>query len=246
MTMLATMEPSPIRPRVEVRDLGVVAGGREVLRGVSFDVAAGEVVAVLGPNGSGKTTLLEAIAGLRPAAHGTVTVQGRALRCFRDRAAELAFMPQDDVLPEEATLGVALGLSSDDAAVAAFELGPLLGARATEVSWGESKRAQLCATLKRGRPVVLLDEPFGAFDPRQLRALLPVFRRARGDAAVVVTVHQMRTAEIVADRLLLLSGGRAIAFGTLEELRGRANAPEASLDEVFLRLLDQEAPHATP
>jgi ABC-type cobalamin/Fe3+-siderophores transport system ATPase subunit len=121
MAMLATMEPRDgTHPRVEVRDLGVVAAGREVLRGVSFDVAAGEVVGVLGPNGSGKTTLLEAIAGLRQVARGTVTVDGRPLRRFRDRAALLAFMPQDDVLPEEATLGVALGLSRDDAAVAAF------------------------------------------------------------------------------------------------------------------------------
>jgi ABC-type multidrug transport system ATPase subunit len=237
-------DDAPARPRLEVRDLGVVAGGREVLRGVCFDARAGEVVAVLGPNGSGKTTLLEAIAGLRHAARGTVSIEGRALRRFRDRATRLAFMPQDDVLPEEAPLGIALGLRPDDALVAAFELGPLLGARATEVSWGESKRAQLCATLKIGRPVVLLDEPFGAFDPRQLRALLPIFREASRDAAVVVTVHQMRTAELVAHRLVLLSGAGAIAFGTLEELRVRASAPEASLDEIFLRLLDEEAPRA--
>jgi ABC-type multidrug transport system ATPase subunit len=152
-------------------------------------------------------------------------------------------MPDDVLLPQEASLGDALGLSRDDALVGTLELSSLLSARATEVSKGEAKRAQLAATLKLGRPVVLLDEPFGAFDPRQLRALLPLFRGAVAEVAVVVTVHQMRTAEIVADRLLLLSGGRAIAFGTLDELRARIDAPRASLDDIFLRLLDAENKH---
>jgi ABC-type multidrug transport system ATPase subunit len=229
---------------LDVRDLVVHAGKRPVLQGISFGVSRGEVVAVLGPNGAGKTTLLEAIAGLRHGIRGTVSVSGQALRTFRDHAARLILMPDDDLLPEEMTLGDALALSPSDALVATFDLGTLLAARATEVSKGEAKRARLCAALKAERPIMLLDEPFSAFDPRQLRTLLPLFHNAIADMAVVVTVHQMRTAELVADRLLILASGRAIAFGTLEELRSQASAPHASLDEVFLRLLDGEAARA--
>jgi ABC-type multidrug transport system ATPase subunit len=155
-------------------------------------------------------------------------------------------MPEADVLPEEATLGTALGLAARDGLVETFGLGPLLDARATEVSRGEAKRAQLCAALRLGRPIALLDEPFAAFDPLQLRRLLPQFRAAVRGAGVLVTVHQMRTAELVADRLLLLCEGRAIACGTPEELRRRAGAESAALDEVFLRLLDQEEGRALP
>jgi len=233
------------RFRLVASGVGVVAAGRTILSDVSLDVARGEVVAILGPNGSGKTTLIEAIAGLRPDATGSVALGGRALATFRDRASAMSFMPDEAVLPEETTLATALALGAGAPLVERFDLGALLGARAREISRGESKRAQLCAALALGRPVVLLDEPFVALDPLQLRSLLPMFRDAARDAAVVVTIHQMSTAELVADRLLLLAGGRAIAFGTLDELRERASAPGAHLDEVFLRLLDRSgATHA--
>lgn len=233
-----------VRPTLSVHELSVRAGGRSVLHKVSLDVAAGEVVAVLGPNGSGKSTLLETIAGLRAGYSGRVSLEGKELRTFSERTRCLALMPDQQLLPEEARLGVALGLSRSDELVTAFGLEGLLSARATELSRGESKRAQLAATLTLRRPVALLDEPFGAFDPRQMLRLLPLFRSATTRMAVLVTVHQMRTAELIADRLLLLSAGRALAFGTLEELRSHAGAPGASLDDVFLHLLEREANNA--
>ena len=225
---------------LEVDGLGVRAGGRDVLGGVSFGVARGEVLAVLGPNGAGKTTLLEALAGLRPY-EGRVRAMGRVVERFADRARAIAFLPDEAVLPEEASVRTALGLARAGTLAARFGVSDdVLGARASEVSRGESKRAELAATLGLGRPIALLDEPFAALDPRQLAALLPAFREVVRDAAVVVTVHQMSTAERVADRLLLLSAGRAIAHGTLEELRARAGRPGAALDEVFLALLEAE------
>jgi ABC-type multidrug transport system ATPase subunit len=229
---------------LEVRDLGVDANGRRILDRVSFEVARGEVLAVLGPNGSGKTTLLEAIAGLRRVARGEVRVAGRTLRRFEEHAAALAYMVDDDRLPEEVDLRTALGLRRDDPRVERFGVAHLLAARATELSRGEQKRARLCATLSLERPVLLLDEPFAAFDPRQLRGLLPDFRAAVREQATVVTVHQMSTAAVLADRLLLLCAGRVLTIGTLDELRAQVDAPNAGLEEVFLRLLDREEAHA--
>lgn len=228
---------------LEVLDFGVDVGRRTILSGVSFEVARGEVVAVLGPNGSGKTTLLEAIAGLRGHRRGQVRVAGQALTRFEQHAAAFGYMADDDRLPLETSLGTALGLHRGAALVERFTVGPLLEVRASELSRGEQKRARLCATLQLGRPVVLLDEPFAAFDPRQLRDLLPKFRASVAECATLVTVHQMSTA-MVADRLLLLARGRAIAFGTLDELRARVEAPQASIEQVFLSLLDREDAHA--
>lgn len=244
------MAPSvlPAAPSLEVRALGVKApGGRELVRDVSFSVRAGEVVAVLGPNGAGKSTLLEAVAGLRERVSGEVQIAGRRLASFSEHARAFAYMPDDAALPDELSVRTVLGAAAGHEAARRLALGGLLGARSARLSRGESKRVWLAWALAQNKPLLLLDEPFGAFDPRQLRDVLPVVRAAaeRG-AGVIATIHQMRTAELVADRLLLLASGRAIAFGTLDELRERAGLPGAPLDDVFLALLDAEAPDAAP
>jgi ABC-type multidrug transport system ATPase subunit len=115
----------------------------------------------------------------------------------------------------------------------------LLGVRGNELSRGEQKRCQLCAALDVERPVIVLDEPLGAFDPRQLRSLLPVLREAATTRAIALTVHQMRSAELVADRIVLLAGGRLIATGTAAELRAQAGLADTPFDDVFLALLDE-------
>jgi ABC-type multidrug transport system ATPase subunit len=227
---------------LDVDALALQIAGRRILAGISFRAAAGEILAVLGPNGAGKTTLLDCVAGLRAVERGSTRWRGRELQTLRSRAAVMAYMPDEIELPSEASVRIALDVSPQSAAVEALGVGRLLEARGDELSRGESKRVQLAATLARGRPVILLDEPFAAFDPRQLRTLLPIVRTLARDAAVVVTVHQMRTAELLADRMLLLAEGRVLACGTLEELRARIERPAATLDEVFLALLDRAAP----
>jgi ABC-2 type transport system ATP-binding protein len=222
---------------LEVAALTARAGGREVLSAVTFDVAVGEIVAVVGPNGAGKTTLLECIAGLRPST-GSVRFDGRALRTWSDRARMLAYMPDELVLPSETSVRLALGIAAHSAFAARLGIVDLLAVRGNELSRGEQKRCQLCAALDLDRPVIVLDEPLGAFDPRQLRALLPLLREAATARAIVLTVHQMRSAELVADRIVLLAGGRLVAAGTVAELRAQAGLEEAPFDDVFLALLD--------
>jgi ABC-2 type transport system ATP-binding protein len=222
---------------LEVAALTARAGGREVLSAVTFDVAVGEIVAVVGPNGAGKTTLLECIVGLRPST-GSVRFDGRALRTWSDRARMLAYMPDELVLPSETSVRLALGIAARSAFAARLGIVDLLAVRGNELSRGEQKRCQLCAALDLDRPVIVLDEPLGAFDPRQLRALLPLLREAATARAIVLTVHQMRSAELVADRIVLLAGGRLVAAGTVAELRAQAGLDDAPFDDVFLALLD--------
>src|SRR5207249_617264 len=104
----------------------------------------------------------------------------------------------------------------------------------------EHRRVALAATLGAARPVVVLDEPFSAFDPQQLLDVLAVVReRARAGTAIVASVHQMSDAEKIADRILLLRAGRVVAFGTLEALRARARRDGAALEQVFLAILGE-------
>jgi ABC-2 type transport system ATP-binding protein len=233
------MLPAP-RHGLQVATLGARAGGRAVLTGVAFDVAIGEIVAIVGPNGAGKTTLLDGIAGLRPTT-GAVRFQDRELRTLADRARVMTYMPDELVLPAETTVARALGIAPRSELAVKLEVARLLGARGNELSRGEQKRCQLCAALETERPVVLLDEPLGAFDPRQLRSIAPLLREAARARAILLTVHQMRSAELIADRIAMLAGGHLIAIGTVAELRARAGLDSAPFDDVFLALL-QEAP----
>ncbi|HEY0990151.1 MAG TPA: ATP-binding cassette domain-containing protein, partial [Kofleriaceae bacterium] len=123
-----------------------------------------------------------------------------------------------------------------------LEVARLLGERGNELSRGEQKRCQLCAALETERPVVLLDEPLGAFDPRQLRSIAPLLREAARARAILLTVHQMRSAELIADRIAMLARGQLIASGTVAELRARAGLDSAPFDDVFLALLDEAPP----
>jgi ABC-2 type transport system ATP-binding protein len=223
---------------LEVAALTARAGGQDVLTGVTFDVAAGEIVAIVGPNGAGKTTLLECIAGLRPAA-GAVHHEGRELRTLADRARVMSYMPDELVLPPETSVEHALGIDPRSALAAKLEIAHLLAVRGHELSRGEQKRCLLCAAFDLDRPVVLLDEPLGAFDPRQLRSLIPLLRESARARAIVLTVHQMRSAELIADRIVLLAAGRLVASGTVAELRTRARLADAPFDDVFLALLEE-------
>ena len=97
---------------------------------------------------------------------------------------------------------------------------------------------QLFAALCTNRPVIVLDEPLGTFDPLQLLGVLDLLReRAAAGTSLLLSVHQMSDAEKIASRVLILDAGRALACGSLAELRARAGVPDASLEAAFLALL---------
>lgn len=227
-------------PLLEVDGLSARRGGLAVLKRVSFSVAPGEVVAVLGPNGSGKTTLLECIAGLCEVDAGQVRAGGTRLRTFRQHAERIAFQPDEIRLPDEMSVATALVLDRETPLVDELAVRSLVAVPGSELSRGEAKRVELCATLSSKKPILLLDEPLSVFDPQKLRKILPVLRRSAAGRAVVVTVHELRTAELVADRLILLVDGRVVATGTLAELRQLIGRDDASLEAIFLALLEPD------
>ncbi|HEY2510069.1 MAG TPA: ABC transporter ATP-binding protein [Polyangiaceae bacterium] len=220
------------------------------MRDVSLDVGPGEIVCVIGPNGAGKTTMLEAIVGLRRRDAGVVSVGARTLTSFRDHAAVFSFMPDEVTPPVEASVETLVahtvrcaqraGSASWDELLDALDLRRQRGVRAGELSRGERKRLALFGALCTHRPLVVLDEPLGAFDPLQLRDILAVLRRrASAGTSLLLSVHQMTEAERVADRVVLLAQGRTIAAGSREELRQSLDAPAATLEELFIRALER-------
>jgi len=243
-------------PLLRASGLTLRRAGRVVLHDVSFELRAGEVLAVIGSNGAGKTTLLETVAGLRIPDAGTVSAQGRVLAGLADSARVFSFLLDEAELPEEVTVSTLLAHAqkcsrapSDlaDSLMNALQLAPLRSARGRDLSRGERRRVALFSALCTKRPVVILDEPLGVFDPRQQLGILRLLKEcAKAGTALLLSVHQMSDAEKLADRLLLLCDGQALACGTLDELRTLAALPGASLEAVFLGLLEKQkgSPHA--
>jgi ABC-2 type transport system ATP-binding protein len=109
------------------------------------------------------------------------------------------------------------------------------------LSRGERKRLSLFGALVLDRPIVVLDEPFSAFDPLQLGSVFEAIGAIASEGAtIIVSIHQLTDAERIGDRFLLMSRGRRVAFGSMAQLRSRIGEEQASLETVFLRLLAEE------
>jgi iron complex transport system ATP-binding protein len=219
---------------LDVEELGVRLGGQEILRDVTFEVAAGSWVCAIGPNGAGKTTLLHAVAGLVPF-EGRVGLWERELGAYprRERARLVALVPQQPVIPEGVTvqdyvllgrtphlgvLGTERGsdLVAVDRVLDGLELVWAADRRLDTLSGGELQRVVLARALAQEAPLLLLDEPTTGLDlGHQIRVLELVdeLRREHG-LTVLSTMHDLTLAGRFADRFALLSQGRLVSEGS--------------------------------
>jgi len=230
---------------LQIASLTKYYGEQRALEDVGFSVHAGEVLGLIGPNGAGKTTLLEAIAGLLPVDSGAIRFGDRLLALRRRR--EVIFYLPDGVRPygdqtTEQALAFFAGAyrrSTTEASdiVAMVGLRPVLAKRIHTLSKGYNRRLIIALGFLTRHPILLMDEPFDGFDLRQTRDMMAVLRRVASDGrTLLLSIHQLRDAEHVCDRLALLADGRIRGVGTLDELRGRANRPGANLEDIFLAL----------
>jgi ABC-2 type transport system ATP-binding protein len=224
-------------------------GARAVLRKVSFSVRQGEVLGLIGPNGAGKTTLFECLAGLLPSDGGVINRNKQVIDPAQRKDA-LYYMP-DGVTPwAQQSVNWALGFFERlyttpvkaTELLDALKLESLRHARIGSLSKGERKRLLLALGLLTPQPLLMLDEPFDGLDLRQTRDVMALFRRQveRG-RTLMLSIHQLVDAARVCDRLILLSDGRVVGEGTIDELRAQANLsdgrlPEAGLEDIFLAL----------
>jgi ABC-2 type transport system ATP-binding protein len=230
---------------IRVENLSKRFGSFWALRDARFSIGPGEILGLIGPNGSGKTTLFRCVAGVTPATSGTVSANGRGISASRRKRA-LYFVP-DGIRPwpqqtVEWVLRFIAGLhgASQQAradVIRSLALTPFLGARLGQLSKGEHRRVMLAVGLLTPQRLLMLDEPFDGLDLRQTRDVVAVLRAhaARG-RTLFLSIHQLSDAARICDRLVLLSGGRVVGEGTLDELRAKANLREGGLEEVFLAL----------
>jgi ABC-2 type transport system ATP-binding protein len=229
---------------VEVDDLRVVRGGREVLPGLSMRIPSGTLVGLLGPSGGGKSTLMRAIVGVQVVHGGTVTVLGEPAGSpvLRDRVGYLTQSPSiyDDLTVRENVRFFArmLGAGQDSAerAIAAVDLESHAGVLAGRLSGGQRSRVSLASALVGEPELLVLDEPTVGLDPVLRRDLWRLFHElADAGTSMVVSSHVMDEATRC-DRLLLLREGRLLADEPLPALLERTGTTDA--ETAFLALID--------
>ena len=222
-------------PAIVVDDLHRRYADVEAVRGLSFTVQPGEVFALLGPNGAGKTTTVEILEGYRRRSAGTIRVLGvdpeRGGRDFRER---IGMVLQAAGLDDELTVGETVELyascySAPRAVPQLLDEVDLVDRRDRRVqhlSGGERRRLDLALALVGDPALVFLDEPTTGLDPAaRRRAWDTIAGLRRAGRTIVLTSHYMDEVQRLADRVLVIANGRAVAAGTPSALRAGRRRP---------------------
>jgi ABC-2 type transport system ATP-binding protein len=216
-------------------------GEREALKGVSLEAAPGQLVAIIGPNGAGKTTLLSILAGIQPADEGRVS----------HGPGEIGWVPQQPALYSKLTVAENLRLfarlercADVEGAVRRMldqtELHDRADDQVSVLSGGNRQRVNIAIGLVASPPVLLLDEPSAALDPRQRERLWEfILALAGGGTTVVYSTHMVQEAERYAQQVVVLADGERLFAGSPEELEeqvaGDQRAPD--FEAAFVRFL---------
>jgi phospholipid/cholesterol/gamma-HCH transport system ATP-binding protein len=276
MTTEQILSASQSESVLSLRNLRVSYGEREILHGISFDVMRGETLVILGGSGSGKSTLLRTLVGLEKPGAGEILIKGHDLA--KTSAAEMdeirrkigmsfqggalfgsMTVGENVALPlrehtklEDSTIEIILRLKLQQVGLEGFEY-----YTPAQLSGGMKKRAAVARALAMDPEILFFDEPSAGLDPiiaAGIDQLILELKRAFRMTIVVVT-HELASAFLIADRMLLIDKGNIVALGTTEEMRSstqprvrqfldRIPEPEISGELDYLQMLTAERPHA--
>ncbi len=224
-------DAAPARPILDVRTLVKRFGGFRALDGVSFHLASGEVLGLVGPNGSGKTTCINVISGLYPADGGEVTLDGRRIdgskahllarsginRTFQSPKPFLSLSVRENVAIA-ARYGNTRAPVDLDALLASLDLDRHAARPAADLNSAQQKTLDLARALATRPRLLLVDELAAGLNPAELSRMADRLRAlAREGMALLVVEHLMGFIDRVTDRVIVMNAGREIFGGTLAE-----------------------------
>ena len=254
------MQPYEIDAMIHCEDVHKRFGRLEVLRGVSFDVAKGEVVVIAGPSGSGKSTLLRCINHLEALNKGRIYVDGQPVG-YREVKGKFVEKSEREVARMRASIGMvfqrfnlfphltALGnvvdapvhvrkmgrseaLEAGRAMLGKVGLGDKLDTHPAQLSGGQQQRVAIARALAMEPKVMLFDEPTSALDPELVGEVLEVMKSlAREGMTMIVVTHEMGFAREVADRVMLMDEGVIVEEGPPAQF---FNSPRHERTKLFL------------
>jgi phospholipid/cholesterol/gamma-HCH transport system ATP-binding protein len=257
---------------LSLRDVRVSYGEVEILHGITFDVKRGETLVILGGSGSGKSTLLRTLVGLEKASSGEIWIKGKNIAAISNSEMDeirkkigMSFqgsalfgsmtVGENVALPlrehtklEDSTIEIMLRLKLEQVGLAGFEY-----YMPSQLSGGMKKRAAVARALAMDPEILFFDEPSAGLDPiiaAGIDQLILELKQAFRMTIIVVT-HELASAYLIADRMVLIDKGHVVAIGTTAEMRAstqprlrqfldRVPEPEVAREMDYLQMLTQD------
>lgn len=238
---------------VSTSELSRSYGARTAVHDISFELRQGEVLGLLGPNGAGKTTTLQMLAGCLAPSAGHIEICGiDLLERPREAKALLGFLPETPPLYRDLTVDEYLRFAARLHRVPKADI-PAALERAKQrcgladtgkrligsLSKGFQQRVGIAQAIVHNPRVVILDEPTVGLDPIQIREIRSLIRELGGKYSVILSTHILPEVESVCDRIQIMNRGQLVFSGDFAELK-QAHPEQASLEEVFIQLTQQE------
>ena len=238
---------------IEFDNITRTYGRKVAVDGLTLTVRPGELFALLGPNGAGKTTTIKMLVGLLRPTGGTVRVCGADLMTQTlEASAFLGYVPDEPFLYEKLTGREFLQFVAEmrgldrvsveqriDRETKSFDLSDFLDGLIETYSHGMKQRVVFASALLHDPAVLVIDEPMVGLDPRSVRIVKDLLRvRAAAGTTVFMSTHTLAVAEEIADRIGIVDHGRLHFLGSVDELREKLASQQASLERLFLDLID--------